>query len=51
LRIGIDLGGTKIEGIAFDCDHNVRWQGRIDTPVDNYNKTLQAIVNLIRHFR
>ena len=35
LRIGIDLGGTKIEGIALDGSREVA-RLRVDTPRDDY---------------
>jgi glucokinase len=34
LRGGIDLGGTKIEAIIVDAEHNVRGQARSPTPTD-----------------
>jgi glucokinase len=34
LRGGIDLGGTKIEAIVVDGDHNVRGQARRPTPTE-----------------
>ncbi|HET9104432.1 MAG TPA: ROK family protein [Solirubrobacteraceae bacterium] len=34
LRGGIDLGGTKIEAIVVDAEHNVRGQARQPTPTD-----------------
>jgi len=46
VRIGIDLGGTKIEGIVLDGSHE-RARIRIDTPRDDYEATLDAIVALI----
>ena len=46
LRIGIDLGGTKIVAIALDgSDEVVRL--RTDTPRGDYVKTLDAIANLV----
>src|SRR5262245_30542011 len=46
LRIGIDLGGTKIEGIVLDGSREaVRL--RVDTPRDDYQATLAAITNLV----
>ena len=48
MRIGIDLGGTKIEGIALGDDASVLVRRRIPTPRDDYQKTLAAIVTLIR---
>ena len=42
LRIGIDVGGTKIEGIALrESDEVARL--RVDTPRDDYDATLGAI--------
>jgi len=47
VRIGIDLGGTKIEGIAID-DGLVRMRRRVPAPRDNYTDTLAAVVDLVR---
>ena len=46
LRIGIDLGGTKIEGIALDGSVEVA-RSRLDTPRDDYEATLAAIATLV----
>jgi fructokinase len=46
-RIGIDLGGTKIEGAAVDGSGAVRVRRRVATPAGNYRATLEAIVALI----
>jgi fructokinase len=46
MRIGIDLGGTKIEGIVLDESREVA-RKRIDTPRDNYAATVDAIAALI----
>jgi fructokinase len=46
LRIGIDLGGTKIEGIALDGSCEVA-RLRVDTPRDDYPATLKAIVSTV----
>jgi fructokinase len=48
LRIGIDLGGTKIEAIGLGADGSERFRRRIDTPRGDYDGTLHAIVNLVR---
>ena len=47
VRIGIDLGGTKIEGIALDDDGGVRVRRRVSAPRDDYTKTLTAVVDLV----
>jgi fructokinase len=46
MRIGIDLGGTKIEGIALDPDALVAVRRRIATP-RNYAGSLDAIAHLV----
>jgi fructokinase len=46
MRIGIDLGGTKIEGIALDGTSEVA-RIRIDTPRNDYDATLAAIARLV----
>ncbi len=46
MRIGIDLGGTKIEGIALGDDGTERARLRIPTPHD-YDGTLAAITGLV----
>ena len=46
-RIGIDLGGTKIEGAAIDVSGAVRARRRVATPVQNYRATIHAIIALI----
>jgi len=47
LRIGIDLGGTKLEGIALDGSREVA-RLRVPTPRDDYDATLDAIVSMTR---
>ncbi|WP_218080099.1 ROK family protein [Anthocerotibacter panamensis] len=47
MRIGIDLGGTKIEGLALDRTGQAVLRRRISTPRDDYPGTIQAIVHLV----
>jgi fructokinase len=47
LRIGIDLGGTKIEGLLLDGDKEVA-RLRVPTPRGSYQAILLAIHNLIQ---
>ncbi|HFN9775993.1 TPA: ROK family protein, partial [Yersinia enterocolitica] len=47
MRIGIDLGGTKIEVIALANDGLELFRKRVDTPRHDYQKTLQAIAGLV----
>ena len=46
MQIGIDLGGTKIEGIGLDADTLVAVRRRLATPRD-YAGTLAAIERLV----
>jgi fructokinase len=47
VRIGVDLGGTKIEAIALDRDGCERARRRVPTPRDRYAATLAAITTLV----
>lgn len=47
MRIGIDLGGTKIEGIVLDDSGVEIARARIGTPRGDYAATLTAIAHLI----
>lgn len=48
MRIGIDLGGTKIEGIVLADDGRERARLRVPTPHDSYEATLEAVAGVIR---
>ncbi len=47
MRIGIDLGGSKIEAIALANDGSISWRQRVATPRGDYQGTLAAIVGLV----
>lgn len=47
MRLGIDLGGTKIEIIALDTNGKVLHRQRTATPQNNYQETLQTITRLV----
>ena len=47
LRIGVDVGGTKIEAVALLPDGHERDRTRIVTPHGDYDATVQAIADLI----
>lgn len=47
MRIGIDLGGTKIEGAVLDSTGLEVVRQRIDSPQGCYVKTLDAIAGLV----
>ena len=46
-RIGVDLGGTKIEAIALDASGQELFRKRIPTPRGDYGATLQAVKTLV----
>ena len=46
-RIGIDLGGTKIEAIALDSRGSVLLRHRIATPANDADATISAIRDLV----
>ena len=48
MRIGIDLGGTKIEGLALADDGHEVARLRVATPRQDYAKTIDAIVSVVR---
>ena len=47
MRIGVDLGGTKIEAVVLDNRGSVLVRRRVSTPAGDYEGTLSAIVRLI----
>ena len=47
MRIGIDLGGTKIEGIAIADDGKERLRRRIVAPRGDYEHTIAAVAGLV----
>lgn len=47
MRVGIDLGGTKIEGIALDAAGREIARHRIPTPAGDYDRTVDAIIALV----
>lgn len=47
IRIGIDLGGTKIEVIALNGDGHTLLRERTPTPKNNYRDILRATVELV----
>ena len=47
LRLGIDLGGSKIELIAFDAAGRECLRRRVPTPRNDYRATLAAIHDLV----
>jgi fructokinase len=47
VRIGIDLGGTKIEGVLLATDGTEHARDRVATPRDSYGGVIDAIAALV----
>lgn len=47
MRLGIDLGGTKIEIIALKEDGEVLLRERVATPQNDYRATVEAVAALV----
>ena len=47
MRIGIDLGGTKIAAVVLSDSGERVWDARIATPKGDYEATLGAIADLV----
>ena len=47
MKLGIDLGGTKIEIIALDDEGGELLRRRVPTPQGDYSGTLRAIADLV----
>nr|AIE92165.1 hypothetical protein [uncultured marine thaumarchaeote AD1000_20_B03] len=51
-KIGIDLGGTKIEGILLDEKYNTIYRKRIETHQENgYDSIVKSITSLINELK
>jgi fructokinase len=48
MRIGVDLGGTKIEAIALDDEGTILQRRRVDTPREDYDAIVNAIIALVQ---
>jgi fructokinase len=47
MRIGIDLGGTKIEAISLDAHGRERFRKRVPSPRGDYDGTIEAVASLV----
>jgi fructokinase len=47
VRIGIDVGGTKIEAIGLASDGTIRARRRVDAPRGDYDRTVKTLVDLV----
>ena len=50
LRLGLDIGGTKIEGLLLDAQGGVLCRRRIATPTQSYPEFLHALLDFIVGF-
>jgi len=48
LRIGVDLGGTKIEALALEPSGREVFRKRVSTPRGDYEATIGAVTALVR---
>ena len=48
VRIGVDLGGTKIEILVLDAVGSERTRRRAPTPPGDYGATVRAVADLVR---
>lgn len=47
IKLGVDLGGTKIEAAAIDAESNFLWRERAATPSGDYQATIDTIKQLL----
>jgi fructokinase len=47
MRIGVDLGGTKIAGIILDDDGQVAAEARVPTPREDYRGSIAAVRDMV----
>ena len=47
MRIGVDLGGTKIEVAVLADDGSIKWRKREPTPQDDYDGCIRLVCDLV----
>ncbi len=47
MRLGIDLGGTKIAAVVLDPSGVVIWQTRVPTPRHDYGATIETLAAIV----
>lgn len=45
--LGLDLGGSKIEGVALAADGSEILRRRVPTPIESYEAVIEAVANLV----
>ena len=48
IRLGLDLGGTKLEIVALDAQGREAFRKRVPTPQEGYEAKLNAVAGLVR---
>ena len=51
MRIGVDLGGTIIEGILLAPNGEVVEKIRVDTPTEKYSETVEALCQVVENLQ
>ena len=49
MRMGLDLGGTKIEAVVIDAKGEIVWRDRQPTPANNYQHIIDLIGMIVAH--
>ncbi len=47
MRLGVDLGGTKIEAVLMSSNGTIVERKRVSTPRENYAETMRSIADLV----
>ncbi len=47
MRLGIDIGGTKIEAAALDAEGSILLRRRLPTPAGDYERTVATVKTLV----
>lgn len=48
LRMGVDVGGTKMEGVVLDAGGGEVWRRRVGTPRGDYAESLAVVAALVK---
>lgn len=48
LRLGVDLGCSRMIGVIVDADHRVHAEQRLQAPMGDYDATIAAVGRLVR---
>jgi len=48
MKVGVDLGGTKVEIVVLDQNNQTLYRERMETPQGDYEQTLVTIISLVQ---